>query len=131
MISSPWNDITLAPAPEFPPPCFQCKSPSKRHITSPSNTNGNAYRPYYKCPNCPKFLCFADTRGNIPSNPPCQCGKSSKLQAAGWNSEIPGGLHFVCRLGTCGYYDLALDRNKEHIVLSWEEVNNWIGARLL
>ncbi|KAL1840426.1 hypothetical protein VTJ49DRAFT_500 [Mycothermus thermophilus] len=56
------------------------------HETSYRNANGNAGRPYYKCLYCPyneheeeyNFLVFRDQRGNLASNPPCECGASAK-----------------------------------------------------
>ncbi|KAG8666665.1 hypothetical protein FPOAC1_011475 [Fusarium poae] len=120
--------ISLAEAPLLPPPCFQCNSPSRRYVTRSSNLNGNASRPYYKCIKCPKFLCFADQRGNVTNNPPCQCGKSSKFQVAGWTNRQPGGLHLVCRMGACGYYSSVVDQNGEQKVLSREEMNLWMSV---
>ena len=69
-----------------------------------SNRKGNAGRPYYKCQHCSKFLCFVDDRGNDPNNPPCHCGASSKTQVAGREKKVPGGIHYVCRLGGCDFY---------------------------
>ncbi|KAH8655689.1 hypothetical protein BX600DRAFT_385793, partial [Xylariales sp. PMI_506] len=87
-----------------PPTCFLCNKPSVRMITRKSNRKGNAERPYYKCHPCDKFLCFADKRGNDPTNPVCHCGASSRRQIAGRETRNPGGVHFVCRLGTCDFY---------------------------
>ncbi|KAL6910133.1 hypothetical protein GGI43DRAFT_389415 [Trichoderma evansii] len=93
---------SLMPAPEEPPACRQCGEESKRYITRPTNRNGNAGRPYYKCDRCPKFAGFADTRGNDPNNPPCDCGASSRRQLA---SRVKGRkIHYVCRLGKCNFY---------------------------
>ncbi|KAH7207875.1 uncharacterized protein BKA55DRAFT_586364 [Fusarium redolens] len=102
-------NLPLAPAPRHPPVCFLCNSPSQRLTTRYSNPNGNAGRPFHKCTNCQKFLVFADERGNFLDNPQCHCGESSKAQIAGRNSRNPGGLHYVCRLGTCDYYAIETD----------------------
>lgn len=95
-----------AAAPETAPSCIKCGLPTSRLKTKRSNRNGNALRPYYKCQPCNKFHCFADTRGNDPANPLCHCGVSSKRQLSGLEKRPPRQLHYVCRLGTCDYYDV-------------------------
>ncbi|KAI1923743.1 hypothetical protein LOZ65_003193, partial [Ophidiomyces ophidiicola] len=98
--------ILLTPgAPETAPKCYLCGRKGVLKITRASNRNGNAGRPYYKCLPCNKFLTFNDLRGNDPKNPQCFCGTSSKLQISGLDKKVPRGLHYVCRLGRCGFYD--------------------------
>ncbi|KAK4044746.1 hypothetical protein C8A01DRAFT_12003, partial [Parachaetomium inaequale] len=72
-----------------PPTCYRCRGPSTRLVTQQSNRNGNAGRPYHKCQSCGHFLGFADDRGNYPNNPLCDCGVSSKAQAAGKDKMVP------------------------------------------
>ena len=96
----------LAAAPETIPNCIKCGLLTSRLITKQSNRNGNALRPYYKCQPCNKFHCFADTRGNDPANPLCYCRVSSKRQLSGLDKRPPRQLHYVCRLGTCNYYEV-------------------------
>ncbi|OJD10148.1 hypothetical protein ACJ73_09917 [Blastomyces percursus] len=79
----------------MPPNCRSCHHPSSREVTRASNRKGNAGRPYYKCHRCNKFLCFADDRGNDPSNPPCYCGVLSRRQVAGYDKHVPRGMHFA------------------------------------
>ncbi|KAK4174866.1 hypothetical protein QBC36DRAFT_33103, partial [Triangularia setosa] len=88
-----------------------CERPSKRFITRYSNRKGNAGRPYYKWQPCGKFLCFADHRGNDPNSPPCYCGVSSNRQLAGRETSVPRGVHYVCRLGVCTFYQPHIGGN--------------------
>jgi hypothetical protein len=101
--------IALAPPPTEAPACFHCSQESTLLQTRYSNRKGNAGRPFYKCVACDQFLCFADWRGNDPNNPLCHCGQSSKRQVAGYDRQIPRGVHYVCRLGSCDFY--AVCRN--------------------
>ncbi|KAK4233357.1 hypothetical protein C8A03DRAFT_19562 [Achaetomium macrosporum] len=94
------------------------RKPSKSFTTRHSNRNGNAGRPYYKCQPCNKFLCFADSRGNNPGNPPCDCGVSSKTQVAGKEKKVPRGVHYVCRLGKCDFYKPCVENGKQVAVES-------------
>ncbi|MCJ1474880.1 hypothetical protein MMC13_003540 [Lambiella insularis] len=98
------SQLNLAPAPTTAPICFECGNPGRRFITSQANQKGNAGRPYYKCVADGRFLCFADQRGNDPTNPPCDCGESSKRQISGSNKSVPRQVHYVCRLGGCDFY---------------------------
>lgn len=100
-------------------------------ITGSLNRNGNAGRPYHKCISCRKFLGFADERGNDPNNPMCNCGESSKAQRAGENSSNPGGLHYVCRLGTCDYYVVRMDENQEQIRLGSDMVDLFASLNII
>jgi len=95
------SSFTTAP---LPPICYRCGSRSVRLITSAFNLNGNAGRPYYKCLECPRFLAFADDRGNDPSNPECNCGIPSKSQRTGRNHETPGALFYTCSRGACNFF---------------------------
>ncbi|MBE3050124.1 hypothetical protein IMZ48_48030 [Candidatus Bathyarchaeota archaeon] len=94
----------LLPPPPSPPACRLCGSPSEQRHALASNPNGNEDRPYYKCTRdgCDRWLVFNDERGNLPDNPECHCGASSKMQAAGPRKDR--SLHFVCRLGMCDYF---------------------------
>ncbi|KAK0646963.1 hypothetical protein B0T16DRAFT_171222 [Cercophora newfieldiana] len=91
----------------MPTICYKCFSTSiQEHITSRSNRNGNAGRPFLKCQSCTKFLGFTDERGNCPDNPPCDCGEPSKTQLVGLGlgKRVPRGVFFVCRRAECNYY---------------------------
>jgi len=108
----------------LPPPeilyCHSCNRRSTRCVTKPTG-NGNDFRPYYKCINCGIFFVFADSRGNLPSNEPCDCGTPSKLQVSNKKRE----LHFVCRLGKCDYHEWMELPNGERVNLencskAWE-----------
>ena len=96
--------VALAPAPEIGPDCLRCGKSSDQFVTKTSNRNNNAGRPYFKCVHCDKFLVFNDTRGNDPDNPLCYCGVSSKRQVSGRDRRVPRGVHYVCRLGRCNFY---------------------------
>ena len=105
---TPHNHLT--PAPGTAPNCHPCGKKAVLKRTQQSNRKGNAGRPYYKRPGCGKFLVFNDQRGNDPLNPACtNCGVSSKMQIAGPEKEVPRGLHYVCRLGRCSFYDTVKD----------------------
>ncbi|KAK0639665.1 hypothetical protein B0T16DRAFT_247042 [Cercophora newfieldiana] len=91
------------PAPES---CCACNSSLIRtNTTSAWNRKGNRNRPYYSCGDCDKFLGFADSNGNDANNPPCNCGIPSKMQIAGPEKPVSRGLHFVCSLATCKFYE--------------------------
>ncbi|KAJ5718250.1 hypothetical protein N7488_003896 [Penicillium malachiteum] len=107
----------LAPPPQSPPSCRECGRRSTRRITQQSNKKGNAGRPFYKCLRCDKFLCFDDRRGNDVSNPLCYCGASSKEQRAGPDKRVPGGLHFVCRLGCCDFYQAHRNSRGQDLII--------------
>ena len=125
------QDLIVAHGPKHPPICFRCNSPSQRKRTRHLNRNGNAGRPYDKCTNCGNFLGFADERGNTPNNPLCYCGQSSKSQVTGQNSGNPGGWHYVCRLGTCNYYAVRMNRNNKQIRLSGDMVEEFASLKLV
>lgn len=100
---------TNLPPPSSPPRCFQCDLPSVCCVTRRSNRKGNAGRKYFKCVRCRKFLVFADDLGNQPGNPPCECGHSSKREVSVKEKLTSEGkrawkVYFVCRLGTCDFY---------------------------
>lgn len=113
-------DIYRAPAPDTAPDCYKCGKPSILRITRISNRKGNARRPYYKCQSCDKFLVFKDERGNDPRNPPCHCRVSSKMQIAGREKRVSRGLHYVCRLGQCDFYDTARDSSEIQLAIDEE-----------
>src|SRR5205823_3221353 len=87
------------------------------NITKSSNCKGNAGRGYFKCESCDKFHCFQDTRGNDPRNPSCYCGASSKTQVSRPEKRVARGVHYVCRLGRCDYYDVCRDDQKRQITV--------------
>lgn len=43
----------------------------------------------------------------IRETPDASANASSKLQISGPEKRIPRGLHYVCRLGKCGFYAVA------------------------
>ncbi|KAI1813819.1 hypothetical protein GGS20DRAFT_453257 [Poronia punctata] len=112
--------MTLNPPPAEPPRCRRCRETTTLYITSPDNPNGNARRPYYCCSWCDKFSVFADYRGNWVTNPRCDCWQSSKRQVTGiyndHGNKVPGMVHFVCRLGKCGF-----NERKRRIVYQQDE----------
>ncbi|KAK4183368.1 hypothetical protein QBC35DRAFT_443502 [Podospora australis] len=124
----------LVPPPSEPPICFQCSGPSIKRITQEGNPNGNAGRPYFKCSSCSKFLVFADPRGNLPENPPCQeCGEPSKQQITGSYSQTQSpfrALHYVCSLGKCDFYEPVLEAGRQK-VLTADEVTSMISQGLI
>lgn len=126
--NSPLKDIglhytsVLAPEPVKAPDCIQCGVPTNLRYTRTSNRKGNAGRPYYKCVPCNKFHCFADKRGNDPTNPPCHCGKSSKRQISGPEKSVARQVHYVCRIGGCDFYDVCRNAQQKTIILDRELV---------
>ena len=96
--------LPLVPAPDSGPDWRRCGKPSDEFVTKTSNRNNNAGRPYFKCVPCDKFLVFNDIFGNDPENPIFYRGVSSKRQVAGRYRQVPGGVHYVCRLGCCNFY---------------------------
>ncbi|KAL8407729.1 hypothetical protein RB594_006534 [Gaeumannomyces avenae] len=115
------------------PACVNCRQRTKRFITRASNRNGNAGRPYYKCVPCRKFACFDDERGNDDRNPPCdECGYPSKRQAAGRDTKVPGGIHYVCSQGTCDFYKPHLNKEGEQLaVVDAELLRLFISLKLV
>lgn len=95
-----------APFPAAPPVCLRCDTAKHVlcHVTGSDNPNSNVGRPFYKCHSCPRFLVFADVRGNDPANRLCHCKVSSKRQVSGPAKGYQ--VHYVCRLGACDYYDI-------------------------
>lgn len=89
------------------PICPLCGGEPKYFITRRSNRNGNAKRPYYKCLECNKFVTFADERGINANNPVCDCDHPSRMQVAGKSSATPRGLHYVCVVGRCDFFERA------------------------
>lgn len=89
-----------------------------RNITRSSNRNGNAGRPYYKCfGRCNKFVCFDDMKGVYACNPPCHCGKPSRMQVAGIDRNPPGGIHYVCIRGNCRFYALRIGEDNSQLTV--------------
>lgn len=115
--------ITLAPPPATTPDCRICHQPASRTLTKTSNRKGNAGRPFYKCFPCDRFICFDDTRGNDSRNPLCHCQISSKMQVSGPEKEISRGLHYVCRVGACDYYEACRDTHQRQITLNEDLVD--------
>jgi hypothetical protein len=94
--------------PTFPlrivPNCRHCGEPCTRQITSPSNLNGNANRPYYVCMNDEhyrKFSTFDDSRGIIKGNPQCWCRYTSRR---GKKNGTNGSEFYSCPVGGCGWF---------------------------
>lgn len=90
------------------PPCRGCRSPSTFSITSHFNRNGNAGRPFYKCPR-PEchigFVTWADRIGVEEGNPDCDCGKTSRKGVTGacaWRG--PGKVFYKCAEGRCSFW---------------------------
>ncbi|KPM43186.1 hypothetical protein AK830_g3361 [Neonectria ditissima] len=86
------------------PQCLRCARPCTRKITSASNRNGNAGRPYYSCAHAShsfKFACWDDGRGLSPANPECECGYASRQFTS------LGEDFFGCPVGACGWVSLA------------------------
>jgi len=46
------------------------------------------------------------------------------MQVAEPDKEIPRGVHCVCRLGTCGFYALGVDKERRQIRVDSELVEN-------
>ena len=115
--------IQLIPPPVTAPDCRRCHKSASRLITRRTNRNANANRPYYKCIPCNKFIRFDDERGNDSRNPLCHCQESSKMQVSGVDKRVPRGLHYVCRSGTCDYYEVRRDAQQQQITLDEDLVN--------
>ena len=109
--------IQLVPSPTTAPNCRVCHRPASRDITRASNRKGNAGRPYYKCIPCGNFLRFDDIRGNESRNPLCHCQVSSRMQVSGPDTRVARGLHYVCRLGACDFYEVRRDAQQRQITL--------------
>jgi hypothetical protein len=77
---------------------------------------------------CNKFVTFVDRRGidtNVDSGAPrCDCGLPSRQQVAGrMGPRTPRGLHYVCPLGQCDFYEARRNAQGEHQVLSEDLVD--------
>jgi hypothetical protein len=107
----------LADFPSSAPDCLRCGQRTSKRTTKSSNRNGNAGCPYYTCSGCGKFSTFADTRGNDISNPVCYCNSTAKRQRSG--ARKGKKVHYVCRLGTCTFFDWH--RTSQTEVLSLED----------
>ncbi|PVH72070.1 hypothetical protein DL98DRAFT_611883 [Cadophora sp. DSE1049] len=125
------SGIRLDVAPATAPKCRSCQSQTVRRVTRVSNRKGNANRPYYKCISCDKFRCFDDDRGNDPSNPPCFCLVPSRQQVAGLDTSIPGGLHYVCVSGACGFYKIRRNVREYPVTLDDDLIIILAGLRLV
>ncbi|KAF2111989.1 hypothetical protein BDV96DRAFT_580956 [Lophiotrema nucula] len=87
--------------------CLRCDQLAQRKITRNSNPNGNAGRPYYICPKCPRkdrFVTWDDSRGVHECNPLCKCGSASRQDRAGVDGERKGWGFWTCARGKCGYW---------------------------
>ncbi|KAI1802010.1 hypothetical protein F4811DRAFT_573547 [Daldinia bambusicola] len=122
--------LPLASYPRSPMPCYHCGEPASPAVTSSSNENGNAGRPYFKCPQTGKFLVFADARGNDPGNPRCRCDLSSKRIVAG-RKESRGKLFYVCRNGTCNYNRYCTDARGEDVTIDWEILDHLVHISII
>ncbi|KAI0851106.1 hypothetical protein F5Y00DRAFT_259646 [Daldinia vernicosa] len=135
-----WSDLQWvqqncrpsASYPKSPMPCRHCGVTASTATTSYSNTNGNAGRPYFKCPTMGKFLVFADARGNDPTNPLCRCGVSSKRTMSGfYNARTPGKLFYVCRIGMCEFNKECRDARGGQVVVDPEIVDYLILLEII
>ncbi|KAI1472749.1 uncharacterized protein F4812DRAFT_23924 [Daldinia caldariorum] len=122
--------LPLASYPSSPMRCYHCGLTASPAVTSSSNENGNAGRPYYKCPRTGKFLVFADARGNDPRNPPCECGLSSKRMVAG-RKKSRGKLFYVCRNGTCDYNRCCTDARGGKVTIDWEILDHLVHIQII
>ncbi|KAH7115253.1 hypothetical protein B0J11DRAFT_540200 [Dendryphion nanum] len=124
-VASPVPELEIAPK------CTKCGRSTSWKVTKPSNRNGNAGRPYYKCLPCNKFCCFTDMRGNDPANPLCYCGTSSRKQISGENKHPLRQVHYVCVQGTCDYYQVGKSPSGDPICLDEEVANQMRRLNLL
>ncbi|KAK1984585.1 hypothetical protein LZ30DRAFT_711011 [Colletotrichum cereale] len=121
MIRRVLRDVPPAvPEDDIPPPdCRECGGPTTLRITRSSNRRGNAGRPYYICVPCRgRFCSFGDNRGCHPDNPPCDCGRPSRLQVAGRDRNPPGRIHYVCQRGGCDFYRFRADVKVDEAMVS-------------
>lgn len=83
------------------PTCLSCGLRCDRHAVSRYNTNGNAGRYYYNCPenatHGTRFCCWDDDRGISSTNPRCECGWTSREFTA------HGQEYYSCPIGTCDW----------------------------
>ena len=94
------------PMPRCPLCGAQCDQLTK-FVTRTSNRNSNSGRPYLKCMPCEKFITFLDDRGIDSRAPKCACDLPSRLQVSGkYGKSTPRGLHYVCSVGHCEYYEV-------------------------
>jgi len=100
--------------PNFPlsnaPMCRHCERYGVRLIVRPSNPNGNAGRPFYRCESirCRQledegWLTWDDNIGVHASNPRCDCGIPSRRNYAGISSCVAGQMFWRCADCTCEY----------------------------
>ncbi|KAL8946697.1 MAG: hypothetical protein Q9222_006940 [Ikaeria aurantiellina] len=116
--------------PFFPlrsPQCRHCGwIPRYRDIVLPTNPNGNANRPYYKCVKCKQnaspdarktgdrikgWITWDDHIGISPENRPCFCagGYACRQDRAGVDSFYPGGGFWTCATGSCNFLSFRND----------------------
>lgn len=53
------------------------------------------------------------------------------MQIAGPERQVPRGVHYVCRLGTCGFYTLAVDPQLRQITVDSELVGLLDGLSVI
>lgn len=86
------------------PPCLACRRPSAFGRVSPSNANGNALRPFYRCAHCDRWVTWADMRGVRGTNVACGCGVPSRECVTGRRATCgPGKRFWVCVEGRCRF----------------------------
>ncbi|KAL8710760.1 MAG: hypothetical protein Q9220_004778 [cf. Caloplaca sp. 1 TL-2023] len=129
---------SFVPVPKRPSsniPYFPLRSPRCRHCgwipkyrdkVLPTNPNGNADRPYYKCVKCKQnaspnarktgdrikgWITWDDHIGISPENRPCFCagGYACRQDMAGVDSFYPGGGFWTCATGSCNFLSFRRD----------------------
>jgi len=110
-----------------PPKCWSCGATTKQQVVAHENWNGNAGRSMYRCSECDRFVCFADTRGIHLDNPRCNCPKQplSRAQVAGdtEKQEIPRAVHYRCAMGMCSFFEYKEDEEGEVVTLRQGRLN--------
>ena len=75
----------------------------------------------YRCDNCHRFICFADTRSIYSKKPVCECPEQplSRAQVAGEmeTREILRAVHYRCAIGKCSFFEYKKDDQGEVVTL--------------
>ncbi|KAE8407010.1 hypothetical protein BDV37DRAFT_39489 [Aspergillus pseudonomiae] len=116
--AAPWAEhIALRKAPR----CVHCGGRTQKEPCQSSNKNGNAYRPYYSCSSCERFVCFGDMRGVLAENPTCYCDHGmqfSRRGIAGGRARFPRSIFYQCATGGCLFFEYMTDNHDRIMIYS-------------
>ena len=103
-----------------------------RFFTRVGNRNGNSGRPYIKCMPCNKFVTFLDGHGIEDHGPRCSCDLPCRRQVSGRYAKTkPRGLHYVCSIGFCNYYEPQMNEEGEQQTLDENVIDLFAALKFI